>query len=82
MDKIDKPICISPEDLALIQTAKNNINFSRVLAEKAIAEHKNSELESQNIILKAFLKYNLSSNDTIDNDGKINYFVPEQKDQE
>lgn len=59
------------EDLYIIQTAKNNAVYMRALAEKAVAEEKQAELQASNILLRAYLKYGLSGNDKIDKDGNI-----------
>lgn len=69
---------ILPEDLYIIQTAKNNAAYMRALAEKATAEEKHAELQVSNIILRAYLKYGLSGNDKIDKDGNI-IWADEQK---
>lgn len=62
---------ISNEDFANIQVAKQNAAFAQVLLEKAEAEKTTAELQLKNIILKLYVKYSLSSNDGIDNEGNI-----------
>lgn len=68
MEKITK---ISLEDLQAIHNAKANAAYMQVLEEKAHAEKSMAELQVKNITLMAFLKYGLSGNDSIDNQGNI-----------
>lgn len=68
MEKINK---ISIEDLYAIQNAKANVAYMQVLAEKAYLEKVLAELQVKNITFSAFLKYRLSNNDSIDNEGNI-----------
>jgi len=75
---MDKPTYISKEDLTAIQNAKANVAYMRVLAEKAAAERHAAELEVKNMILMAFMKYGLTNNDNIDNDGRIIYYTSEE----
>ncbi len=62
---------ILPEDLTAIQQAKFSIAYMRALADKAIAEQKQAELQARNTLLMAYLKYGLSNNDKIDEEGNI-----------
>lgn len=68
---MDKPTHVSHTDLTAIQNAKANAAFVRLSADKAMVERRVAELEAKNVILMAYVKYGLSSNDTIDNEGKI-----------
>lgn len=68
MEKLNK---ISPEDLQAIHNAKANAAYMQVLAEKAAVEKLVAEMQVKNITLMAYLKYGLSSNDSIDNEGYI-----------
>lgn len=68
---MEKKNSILPEDLQSIQDAKANAAYMRVLAEKAYAEQRQAELQAQNTLLMAFIKYGLSNNDQIDPQGKI-----------
>jgi len=65
------PSQISNEDLAAIQDAKNNVAYVKVLYEKAQAELMAAELQTQNLILKTYMKYGLSQHDTIDQSGNV-----------
>lgn len=62
---------ISTEDLRSIMDARANAAYMQVLAEKAVAEKVIAELQVKNITLMAYLKYGLSSSDSIENDGHI-----------
>lgn len=56
---MDKPTQISREDLLTIQNSRANVNYQKVLVEKA-------ELQSKNIVLMVYMKYGLTANDGID----------------
>lgn len=62
---------ISQEDLRSILDAKANVAYTQVLAEKAYADKLIAELQAKNITLMAYIKYGLSSNDSIEKDGRI-----------
>lgn len=68
MDKLNK---LSFEDWRAIQDAKANASFLQVLLEKAQLEKFAGDLQVKNLTLMAFLKYGLTSNDSIDSDGNI-----------
>jgi hypothetical protein len=62
---------ILPEDLNTIQQAKLNVAYMQALTGRAVAEQKQAELQVKNILLMAYLKYGLSNNDKIDDEGNI-----------
>lgn len=62
---------ILPEDLNTIQQAKFNVAYMQALTDRAVAEQKQAELQVKNILLMAYLKYGLSNNDKIDDEGNI-----------
>lgn len=71
---------ITSEDLHLINEAKANKAFSKVLREKheaqtaqAVAEENVANLQHHNILLTTFLKYGLTTQCSIDASGKITY---------
>ncbi len=68
MNKEDR---VSQEDHYIIQSAKANVAYMALMVEKTMAEKRASEAEYRNIILRAFMKYGLTGNDTIDNNGNI-----------
>lgn len=68
---MDKPNKLSFEDWRAIQDAKTNASFLQVLLEKAQLEKFAGDLQVKNLTLMAFLKYGLTGNDSIDNDGNI-----------
>lgn len=73
---------ILPEDLNTIQQAKVSAAFMRALADKAIAEQRQAELQVKNIVLMAYLKYGLSNNDKIDEEGNIIWAEEPSEDEE
>lgn len=68
---MDKPNKLSFEDWRAIQDAKTNASFLQILLEKAQLEKFAGDLQVKNLTLMAFLKYGLTGNDSIDNDGNI-----------
>ena len=68
----DKLMQIAPEDLAAIKAAKTTAAVMRALADKAESDRKVAELEAKNLILLTYVKYGLTSNDSINpEDGTI-----------
>lgn len=69
MEKVDY---ISPEDFNALQKSKANAAYVRVLADKADAERRAADAEARCTVLQIYVKYQLSTSDSIDNvDGKI-----------
>lgn len=68
---MEKPNKISREDFQAIQNAKTAAAYAKTLAEKAESERKLADSEARNVILMAYLKYGMSSVDSIDGEGNI-----------
>lgn len=62
---------ITEADLLKLEVAREKINSSIAQAQLAIANSENAKLQYQQLILQAYLKYELKSTDTLNDKGEI-----------
>lgn len=63
---------LSPEDKHTLELAKMKKALARALAEKALAQNETGEIAYNNIVLQLSIKYGLTSQDIIEDDGTLN----------
>lgn len=69
---MSKPTKVSKEDFNALQALKANVAYCKSLAKTAAAELRAAEAETQNAILRAFIKYEMALGlDEIDPEGNI-----------
>lgn len=66
-----KASTLSPEDKATLELAKTNRKLAVAVAEKALAENQVAELSFKNLILQLYMKYGLTEQDGIDEQGNL-----------
>lgn len=66
-----QPTKLSPEDALVLKTSKFNKQLAHLAAEKAMAQNESADIRYKYIVLQLFMKYNLTGEDSIDDDGNI-----------
>jgi len=62
---------IDPNDLKVLNALKAKKQVAFLEAEKYVLKHDLVELEHKNVLLQLIIKYKLSTNDNIDDEGNI-----------
>ena len=62
---------IDEDDKSVLQTAKTNKTIALLNAEKAISQHQTAEINYKYVILQLYMKYGLTQEDSIDEQGNI-----------
>ncbi len=62
---------LTVEDKTALDLAKTRVALAKANAERAAAQSESAELGYQNVVLKLAMKYKLSGQDGITEDGKI-----------
>ena len=71
MEEKKETIQLQEADKLALELAKMNRRLAAVNAEKALAQNETAELHYKYVVLQIYMKYGLSSSDSIDENGNV-----------
>jgi hypothetical protein len=71
MESTSSAPSIQEADRLALELAKMNKRLAAVNAEKALAQNETADIHYKYVVLQVYMKYNLTPNDSIDDDGNI-----------
>jgi len=71
MESTSSAPSIQETDRLALELAKMNKRLAAVNAEKALAQNETADIHYKYVVLQVYMKYNLTPNDSIDDDGNI-----------
>jgi hypothetical protein len=71
MEEKKETVQLQETDKLALELAKMNRRLAAVNAEKALAQNETAELHYKYVVLQIYMKYGLSSSDSIDENGNV-----------